>query len=322
MVWLTHSRDRMLHIIVISPVVPLPIFNYNETMNASDPYLISTGELAGLLGNPDVDLVDVRDPLEYAQGHLPGAVNIRELFGYLVTRENGGYAALRDYFGRLFGRRGLSLQHQIVVYEDAMDNNYAVSCRGWFILKHLGHPRVRVLHGGYQAWLQEGLPVTIESGERKATEFTVVPDHQIIVTVEEMKASLTDPGIVKLDCRDRAEWVGFSSSPYGPDFAPRKGRIPGAHWIEWYRLLRQDKGIPWLRDTTELVELFTSAGISPDRPVYCYCFKGARTSLLMIALLQAGFQQVRNYLGSWNEWSRIPDLPIEKGYPRLRPDQL
>jgi thiosulfate/3-mercaptopyruvate sulfurtransferase len=228
---------------------------------------------------------------------------------------------MRTYFTDLFGRKGISGRERIVIYEDAMDNSYAVSCRGWFILKHLGHPYVRVLHGGFQAWLRRRGSVSQEVLVRHPGQFEARIDHGMILTFEEMREALLDPSIIKVDCRDRAEWVGFSSSPYGPDFAPRKGRIPGAVWIEWYNLMRQEEGIPWLRNPDELRHLFAEAGITAQSRVYLYCFKGARTSLMYIAMKLAGIENVRNYFGAWNEWSRLPDLPIEKGYPRPRLSQ-
>jgi thiosulfate/3-mercaptopyruvate sulfurtransferase len=282
-------------------------------------YFIEVETLRSRLTEPCLRLVDVRDPEEFREGHIPGAVNIREIFDYLATRENGGCPAMREYFVQLFREKGITGQEQIVIYEDAMDSSYAVSCRGWFILKHLGHPHVRVLHGGFQAWKQLGGPTCQEVHLCAPGRFEPNIDHSMILTAEEMLASLADSTIIKVDCRDRAEWVGFSSSPYGPDFAPRKGRIPGAVWIEWYQLMHRERGIPRLRSREELTALFAEAGISPMSVVYLYCFKGARTSLVYIAMKLAGIQRVRNYFGAWNEWARIPDMPVEKGYPAFIP---
>jgi thiosulfate/3-mercaptopyruvate sulfurtransferase len=205
-----------------------------------------------------------------------------------------------------------------VVYEDAMDNGYGRSCRGYFILRHLGHKNVTVLHGGFQRWLEEKLPLsnTIPTPVKKI--FPVNPDHSIILTWEEMLASLSDPDIIIFDCRDRSEWIGISSSPYGPDFTPRKGRIPGAVWIEWYEVMKHDGTIPWFKEPEELRAVFSKVGINTESKVHIYCFKGARTSNVYIAMQLAGIKNVRNYFGSWNEWSRDYSLPIEQGYPRSK----
>jgi thiosulfate/3-mercaptopyruvate sulfurtransferase len=289
-------------------------------MKFADPigdteYLTSLETLASLVEQKGVHLIDTREPEEYAEDHIPGAVNIYEIFTYLSTRENGGYEAMGRIFAALFGSAGLSGDERVVVYEDAMDNGYGRSCRGRFLLQYLGHKNATVLHGGYQAWLAAGLPVTSELSSVIPKIFSVRIDSSIMLSAEEMLDSLADPKIIKLDVRDRAEWLGISSSPYGPDFAPRKGRIPGAVWIEWYRLMKQDGPIPWFKKPQEIAEILAEVGITPKSVVHIYCFKGARTSNVFIALKMAGVEKVRNYFGSWNEWSRDTNLPIDKGHP-------
>ena len=111
------------------------------------------------------------------------------------------------------------------------------------------------------------------------------------------------------------EWVGTSSSPYGPDFCPRKGRIPGAKWLEWYRMMKPTAAGPMFKSPDEIKAEAHTAGISADTPVYLYCFKGARASNTLVALKEAGVRDVRMYFGSWNEWSRDESLPIESGPP-------
>ena len=281
-------------------------------------YLTGIHELAWLIGDTNVKIIDTREPEDYVVNHIPGAVNIYDIFSYLSTKDNGGYEAMRRHFAELFGNAGICGNERVVVYEDAMDNGYGRSCRGYFILKHLGHQNVTVLHGGYQAWLDANLPVTKEVPLVEKKKFQVDIDNSMILTQEEMFDSLQDNSIIKLDCRDHAEWVGISSSPYGPDYAPRKGRIPGAVWIEWYNMMYHKNHIPWFKEPEELREVFAKVGITEESKVYIYCFKGARTSNMFIAMKMAGIKNVRNYLGSWNEWSRDFSLPIENGYPRPR----
>ena len=281
-------------------------------------YLISIDELSSLLGKKAVSIIDTRHPDEYMENHIPGAVNIFEIFTYLATRENGGTEELCRTFAALFGNAGLCGEEQVIVYEDNMDNGYGRSCRGRFILSYMGHTNVQVLHGGYQAWLDRNMPVTVDVPAVDKKIFPVRPDASMIVTTEEMLAVLDDPTIIKLDCRDYSEWIGATSSPYGPSFVPRTGRIPGSVWIEWYQVMRQDGPIPWFKSPEELRELFARVGITNDSTVFVYCFKGARSSNTSIALKLAGVKTVRNYFFSWNDWSRDPSLPIENGYPRKR----
>lgn len=281
-------------------------------------FLIEVDELAEQLGQKDLVIIDTREPEDYLVDHIPGAINLYEIFTYLSTKDNGGYEAMRKKFAELFGNAGICNEERVVVYEDAMDNGYGRSCRGYFILKHLGHKNVTVLHGGYQAWIDKNLPLTREIPKVEKKIFPINPDNSIILTQEEMLASLDDSNIIILDCRDHAEWVGISSSPYGPDYTPRKGRIPNAIWIEWYQTMRHIKYIPWFKEPDELKKLFADVGITDKSTVHIYCFKGARTSNMFIAMKLAGIKNVRNYFASWNEWSRNFSLPIEQGYPKPR----
>jgi len=282
--------------------------------------LITPEALARDLGSREpLVVLDTRAPEEYAVGHIPGAVNIREIFTFLAMSDADGLKALAGSFAELFGAAGISGAERVVIYEAAMDTGYGQSCRGWFLLKYLGHPRVEILHGGLQAWQVDGKPLTTDVRAMKNCVFSPRIDDSIMVTWEEMLAAVKDPGIVKLDVRDYDEWVGESSSPYGKDFAPRKGRIPGAVWIEWYRMMQQGSAIPWFKSKEEIVKICREVGIGPDSKVYLYCFKGARASNTMVALKEAGIDNVRMYFGSWNEWSRNAKLPIEAGPPRPMP---
>lgn len=277
--------------------------------------LISPEELANRMQQESILVIDTRDPEEYALAHLPGAVNMREIFTFLATSTPEGLASLQSEFASLLGTAGISGKEPIVIYEDAMNKGYGQSCRGYFLLTYLGCPNVSVLHGGYQAWLNAGLPTTAEVPMPQPTTFEMRLNPSIMVTTAEMLQALDDPAIVVLDVRDQDEWMGESSSPYGVDFCPRKGRIPGAVWIEWYELMVPNSPIPMFRPPTDILEVCQQVGITPESTVYIYCFKGSRASNTLIALKEAGIQDVRNYFASWNEWSRDPALPIETGVP-------
>jgi thiosulfate/3-mercaptopyruvate sulfurtransferase len=159
------------------------------------------------------------------------------------------------------------------------------------------------------------LPTTTDIPMSVPTTFTPNIDASIMVTTAEMLAALDDPSIVKLDVRDRDEWMGDSSSPYGVDFCPRKGRIPGAVWIEWYDFMMPDSAIAMFKSPEEILAMCEAVGITQDSTVYVYCFKGSRASNTLIALKEAGITNVKNYFASWNEWSRDMSLPIETGAP-------
>jgi thiosulfate/3-mercaptopyruvate sulfurtransferase len=284
----------------------------------SEHVLISPGELSGILTSGAVVLIDTRDAANYAEAHLPGAVNIHEIFTYLATSTPEGLTALRDTFTKAFGNAGLSGKETAVIYEQSMATGFGQSCRGYVLLRYLGYPRdkIKVLHGGYVAWRAAGLPSTTEAPAPRPATFPANPSAgNILIGLSAMKAAVADKSIVKLDVRDVDEWIGESSSPYGKDFCPRKGRIPGSVWIEWYRMMKPTPMGQMFKSPQEILAECATVRITRDTPVIVFCFKGARASNTFLALEEAGLKDVKLYFGSWNEWSRDPTLPIEQGLP-------
>lgn len=282
----------------------------------ADKILISPPELAAIAAAGNAVVIDTRSPENYAAGHIAGAVNMFEIFTYLATSTKQGMAELKEKFTAAFGAAGIGGSETVVFYEGSMNSGFGMSCRGYYLLKFLGYPKAHILHGGLAAWQAAGMPVTTNVPTPTAKPFPVSVDGEhMMLDRDDMLAALGDDGIVKLDVRDVDEWIGTSSSPYGPDFAPRKGRIPGAKWLEWYRLMKPTADGPMFKAKEELLAELYTVGVSPETPVYLYCFKGARASNSLVALHEAGIKDVRMYFGSWNEWSRDPELPIESGMP-------
>ena len=280
--------------------------------------LISPAQLKQMADSLPTVIIDTRAPEAYAAGHIPGAVNIHDIFTFLAMSSKEGLEELRGRFAEAFGAAGLSGEEVAVIYEDSMNTGFGQSCRGYFLLQFLGYPKAAVLHGGYQAWLAEDMPTSTEVPAPEPKTFPInESSSEVMLTMHDMLSALGNDKIVKLDVRDVDEWVGTSSSPYGIDYCPRKGRIPGAVWLEWYRMMKPGEEVPMFKSREELQAECGTVGITADSTVYLYCFKGARASNTYVALKEAGVKDVRLYFGSWNEWSRDPDLPIETGHPAM-----
>lgn len=294
--------------------------------------LMSASELEELkASNPSgLVLIDTREPDAYADGHIAGAVNMHDIFTYLATSTQTGNNAMRNKFAQLFGKAGLGGDETAVIYEEEMDTGFGQSCRGWVILRYLGYPadKTRVLDGGIAAWTAGGRPVvTSERLSTPRSPISATPKtfpvseagRDLLVDVDEMRQIVRDQAtrqggpVVILDTRDAEEWHCLSSSPYGVDFCPRKGRIPGAVWIEWREMMEKTPAGARIKGPEGVMAECAKVGIGYDTPVIVYCFKGARASNTMIALLGAGVRNVRMYMGSWNEWSRDDSLPIVSG---------
>ena len=285
--------------------------------------LLTSEELSKMMeADEKAVILDVRDTADYEAGHIPGAVNLPDVFYYLGSTTPEGLAEMQAHFARLFGEAGLTGEETAVVYEEGFSLK---SPRGYWILEYLGYPKVTVLQGGIREWRAEGYPVSTEPVEPagSAEDFPLRVKTSMMCTYDEMFDMLDKPGVVKLDVRDEEEWKAESSSPYGVDFVERKGRIPGSTWIDWNLLLTlgeetkgcfnvvADKGN--FKDLTEVEKMLEEKGVTKDKPITLYCFKGARTSNTYLALKMLGYRGVKTYFGSWNEWSKDHDLPIEQG---------
>ena len=195
----------------------------------TDTPLISPAEVAQVMETGPCVVIDTRDPESYAAGHIPGAVNVHDIFTYLATSSPEGIAELKGKFEDAFGAVGLSGEETAIIYEQSMNTGFGQSCRGYFLLQYLGYPKIAVLHGGFEAWTAAEMPV---SSDAVAPEPKTFPSSEtgmsLMMGVEDMLAAVKDESVVKLDVRDIDEWIAESSSPYGKDFCPRKGRIPGA----------------------------------------------------------------------------------------------
>jgi thiosulfate/3-mercaptopyruvate sulfurtransferase len=274
--------------------------------------VISPEQLATLMSNDKVIVVDTRAPEAYAAGHLPGAVNLREIFTFLASSTAEGLQELKAKFIEAFESIGVSGEQTVVFYEDSLSSGYGQSCRGYFLLDWLNYPKAAILDGGVAAWKGAGFELSTDAVAPVRGKFPDSETTAVMLTKEDIKQAIDEMKTL-LDVRDADEWVGESSSPYGKDFAPRKGRLPGAKWIEWYRFMKPSAVGPKFKTELEVLAECASAGVKKTDPVYLYCFKGARASNTYVALKQAGFEDVRIYFGSWNEWSRDPALPIDEG---------
>ncbi len=276
----------------------------------TDKILYTPEEVQNLISKGNTVVVDIRDEEDYKETHIPGSVSIPDVFYYLAETSDEGLQEVHDKFQALFSAAGITSDKTVIIYEDAFDSRYGGSCRGYWLLTYLGHSDTGILDGGFSAWVEAGLAVDNNIPTPEASNFELNIRKDIIATKDEVLASLENSNIKLLDNRDKVEWVGKSSSPYGVDFAPRKGRIPGARWIEWYNLMERTGEIPYFKSPEKIRALCAEYGLYPDDDIILYCFKGARVSNTFVALRLADFKNLRNYFGSWNEWSRDDNLPI------------
>jgi thiosulfate/3-mercaptopyruvate sulfurtransferase len=280
---------------------------------ASPERIIDAATARQLLDADRARFIDVRPPESYSEGHIPTAANIHAFFTYLATSDASGVRELTETFAeelREAGVSGAEGEH-VVTYENSLRTLYGASCRAFYLLKLLGHPRVSVLGGGYEGWARDGHPTTRDAENTEKGAFQPKWNSEMWKGKADVLEALKDPNTVLLDVRDMEEWKGESSSPYGVDFAPRKGRLPGATHILWTDFMETDSEKVNFKSPEEIRAICAAKGVTPDKEIVVYCFKGARASNTYLALREAGFEKVSNYFASWNEWSRDDALEID-----------
>ena len=287
------------------------------TSVTDEEQVIDSARARELLDNSQAKFIDVRTPEKYSETHIYGAVNIHTFFTYLATSDASGVRELTDTFTEELQNAGISgaQGEHVVTYEDSMKTLYGASCRAFYILKLLGHPKVSVLSGGFENWLENGYPTTRDVPQVSRGTFQPKWTPSMWSGKEEVVEAVKNEDAVILDVRDYEEWCGASSSPYGVDFAPRKGRIPGATYVAWTDFMDLGRGgLVSFKKPEEIRELCAAKGVIRDQKIIVYCFKGARASNTYLALKRAGFDSVTNYFASWNEWSRDDELSIDSKF--------
>jgi thiosulfate/3-mercaptopyruvate sulfurtransferase len=194
--------------------------------------------------------------------------------------------------------RGVSESKEVLFYGANSDMRAA---RGVWFLEYYGHPNVKMLDGGFQAWLAAGAPITTAATPPKAASFNIVPRRDVLATVDDVLNSLNKKDVAILDTRSEGEHLGTHVR------AARGGAIPGSIHIEWTENLNPEGKF---KTNQELKSMYDKAGITADKEVVSYCQGGYRAAHSYIALRLLGFAKVRNYIGSWKEWGDRSDLPI------------
>lgn len=261
--------------------------------------LTTPQELQKRLRSPDLCLIDVRPAEEFARGHIPGAVHF-DLFGLsLVDTREAPLKAFMYMIHHVLELRGVSESKEVVFYEE---NSGMRAARGVWFLEYFGHPNVRMLDGGLQAWKTAGFPLSTETVSPKGAAFKTSERREVLATVDDVLHALNMKETSILDTRSKGEYLGTHVR------AARGGAVPGAIHIEWTDNL--DAGGKF-KSNAELTAMYGRAGITPDKEVISYCQGGYRAAHSYVALRLIGFPKVRNYIGSWKEWGDRTDLPIE-----------
>jgi thiosulfate/3-mercaptopyruvate sulfurtransferase len=261
------------------------------------------------LNDESIRIVEVdENPALYAEAHIPGAIGFdwRQDLQDPVRRDFLGPEA----FGELFGGRGVSNDHTIVLYGDR--SNWFAAYTYWY-LKYYGHDKVLLLNGPREKWIADGRPTSADVPDHPAASFTARPgDERIRARRDEVLAAIDGPEKL-VDVRSPAEFAGEVISPQGyeQEGAQRGGHIPGAASVPWAQAVREDGTF---KSAEELGELYRGKGVLNGEPIIAYCRIGERSAHTWFVLHELlGRDDVKNYDGSWTEWGSLVGVPVEKG---------
>ena len=256
----------------------------------------------------NVKLIEVDvDTDAYNEGHIPGAVawNWTSQLNDPVRRD----ILSKEAVEKLASEAGIKNSDTIVLYGD--NNNWFAAFAFW-ILKMYGHEDIRLMDGGRKKWVADGRELTTQEEKPEASQYTAKEaDKSLRATVLEVLKDIESKTSHLVDVRSPAEYSGEVIAPPGmTETAQRGGHIPGAASIPWSQTVNEDGTF---KTADELRELYGAKGVDNSKPVIAYCRIGERSSHTWFVLhYLLGFENCKNYDGSWTEYGSMVNVPIEK----------
>jgi len=274
--------------------------------------LVSTAWLAAHLDAPDVHVVDATyylpheglDPrAEFEEHHIPGSVffDIDEIDDTTVDLPH--MLPPPEKFSSRVRKLGLGDGVRIVVYDQ---RGIFSAPRAWWMFRFFGHEDVAVLDGGLPRWMAEGRPVVGGVARADERHFTARVNSLMVRDREQIAANIASGREQALDARSRGRFAGTAPEPW-PGL--RGGHIPGSLNLPFDELI--DPETQRFRGTDELRARFEAAGVDLARPVTTTCGSGITAAILSLGLHLIGHRDAALYDGSWADWGRPGDWPVE-----------
>jgi thiosulfate/3-mercaptopyruvate sulfurtransferase len=275
----------------------------------ANPVLVTTDWVAEHLNDSSIVIAEVdENPDLYDEGHIPGAIKLhwKDDLQDPVERD----LVDKQSFEALLAGRGIGNETTIILYGDK--NNWFAAYAYWYVRTY-GHQDVRILNGGRQKWIDEGRELTTDVPSRPAASYKARErDESIRAYRDQVREWIGASGRALVDVRSPGEYAGDLIAPpgYEQEGAQRAGHIPTAQSIPWASAVKDDGTF---KSADELRELYGGKGITPDKEIVAYCRIGERSAHTWFVLRELlGYENVRNYDGSWTEWGNLVDVPIEK----------
>lgn len=265
------------------------------------PLIVEPKVLEKQLGAENLLIVDLSRSEIYDQGHIPGAAHIDYAQIIAARPPAMGELPSESQLNEIFSSIGMQPEQHIVAYDNEGGGR---ASRLLWTLDVVGHVNKSLLNGGWQAWVNDNLPISTEPVMRPRSQYPVTFLDSVVADKSYIMDHLKDPGVVILDARTQAEYSGELKR------ANRTGHIPGAVNFEWTQAIDQANNLR-LKSAEELKQVLSQMGVTPDKEVIAYCHTHHRSAHTYIVLKNLGYTRIRGYPGSWSEWGNLTETPVE-----------
>ena len=265
---------------------------------AQNPVISAKNFAAELKANKNLVVIDVNAADLYSKQHIQGAINLphKELYKPGVIE---GQIKPAEELAVIFGKKGVSNTNKIVLVDEG-SNRY--NSRVWWILKSIGATDVYILHKEMNQFAAAKIPLTATPASGKATTFSVTESpYKPFLMADVQKLA---EGTLLLDGREKDEFEGADAAKKS------NGHITKAVWMNFKEVLTATGAY---KSKDEIIAAAAKFGATPEKPVVVYCNSGIKAAVLYIALKEiAGFQHVSNYVGSYADWTSVPENLVVK----------
>jgi thiosulfate/3-mercaptopyruvate sulfurtransferase len=281
--------------------------NTEKTSSYTSNYLINANELLELASHKKVKILDFRKKETYQKEHIKNAIQIWRSDLENPNYNYGGMMPTSKHIEALFSKLGIHTEDILVIYDD---KGLCEAARLWWILQIYNFKNVKLLNGGINAWKSVNGSISNLTTKFPKTAFELSKNakKEFYISKEEVKKAL-DRNMVLLDTRSKAEFNGEKHKKG----AAKPGRIPNSINIDWADAINFN-GNQLIKPIEELEKIYSKLNIKKNDSIILYCHSGVRSAHTTFVLTELlGYKNVKNYDGSWTEWSHFDNLPHEIG---------